>query len=392
MFIYQGNKHDCGFASLKMLLADVHHDSNYLYLDNEKKDEAYNLLELVNIAKKHNVTLVGKEIDIDSTVEYVKKHKTFLAVVEDELHNAHLVYVKGMMFNKVRVLDPNKGELLMDLVNFKGIFQRKVLEFDKGDFRKTKCPNKKKDIIPKWHLALLYSLTFLSMASIILAFTLIAYNIDFLSIALSLVSYIIFESAQRFASHVLLKKFDERYLKVFQEKPKEFIMESYPILIERKKYLFLTPIMLISDLVLSFSILFIFIINGKIYATILLGLWVLATVIEYLYYLVTKKKEDNVNIMENQLLDGKPIEIKNFVNDTYSIAGLFSIKRLLLILASVLGSIYLMIVTNNKTITFVLFYFVALYVALERFTSVVSTMLKNDKINRNESRFRDTFL
>ena len=81
MFIYQGNNFDCGYASLKMLLANVHNDKNYLYLSNEKKDESYSLSDLVNIGKKYGVNLIGKEMDYEFFLSKVKQKKKFLVFV-----------------------------------------------------------------------------------------------------------------------------------------------------------------------------------------------------------------------------------------------------------------------------------------------------------------------
>ena len=50
-FIYQGNDHDCGFAALKMLLANLAKDKSYLYIPKPAKREYYTLEDLNDIAK-----------------------------------------------------------------------------------------------------------------------------------------------------------------------------------------------------------------------------------------------------------------------------------------------------------------------------------------------------
>ena len=62
-YIQQTRKDDCGYASLKMLLASLNKDKNYLFLQEEKEKGSYSYLELVTIAKQHDVELNGYRID-----------------------------------------------------------------------------------------------------------------------------------------------------------------------------------------------------------------------------------------------------------------------------------------------------------------------------------------
>ena len=57
-FVYQINRNECGYASLKMLLAIVLRDDDYLYLPHqENKNHQYDLLELKEIANPEAIDL-----------------------------------------------------------------------------------------------------------------------------------------------------------------------------------------------------------------------------------------------------------------------------------------------------------------------------------------------
>ena len=55
----QLTNYDCGFACLKMILANFHYDENYLFLKQNLNKKNYSFLELTNIAKDHNLTLLN---------------------------------------------------------------------------------------------------------------------------------------------------------------------------------------------------------------------------------------------------------------------------------------------------------------------------------------------
>lgn len=393
MFIYQGNNFDCGYASLKMLLANVHNDKNYLYLSNEKKDESYSLSDLVDIGKKYGVNLIGKEMDYEFFLSKLKQKKKFLVVIETNTNEKHMVFIKGLLFNKyLRVYDPDKGKRLIDIVNFKKLYLGQVLEFDDTSFVKTKCPIKKQEIVPLKNRLLVYGLSFLSMTSIILVVSLIAYNIDFIFIGLGLFCYLLAELALRFCLHNYSKKFDEKYFPKLRETTVDQIRPRAELLQNTKKSIFSLPVNLIINLIFIIAISVVFFINGKEYLIVLVACFIFAVLIEMINRSSTKKKIKEINAEEDKLLSGRPIELNNFLNKTYSVAGILSLQNLELLAIAIFGGIYLMITTNNTGLNFVLFYGVAIYLAIERLMSILSTIDQSDENEKNEARFRDTFL
>lgn len=91
----QLTNYDCGFACLKMILANFHHDENYLFLKQNLNKKNYSFLELANIAKDHNLTLKGYECnDI-----FLLKKLPCITLVNNQKNN-HFVIIKKLKIIK----------------------------------------------------------------------------------------------------------------------------------------------------------------------------------------------------------------------------------------------------------------------------------------------------
>ena len=58
-YISQLNESDCGFASLKMLLANLYQERDYLFIKQDEEHGPYSYFDLIKIAQNYNVTLEG---------------------------------------------------------------------------------------------------------------------------------------------------------------------------------------------------------------------------------------------------------------------------------------------------------------------------------------------
>lgn len=107
-YIPQVNKSGCGFACLKMLLAHIQKDERYLYLKEDESHGPYSYQELVAIAQKYDVTLIGFQYDIKDDLRHLNKFPVILSIKSDNdcLHAVLITRRKG---NKLKVFDPAKG-------------------------------------------------------------------------------------------------------------------------------------------------------------------------------------------------------------------------------------------------------------------------------------------
>ena len=107
-YIPQVTKSGCGFACLKMLLATAHKDERYLYLKEDENHGTYSYQELVSIAQRYDVTLVGVNFDDKDDLRHLTRFPLILTV-KQENGSPHAVLISKRKGKKVKVLDPEKG-------------------------------------------------------------------------------------------------------------------------------------------------------------------------------------------------------------------------------------------------------------------------------------------
>ena len=107
-YIPQVTKSGCGFACLKMLLATAHKDERYLYLKEDENHGSYSYQELVAIAQRYDVTLVGVKYDDKDDLRHLTRFPLILTVV-NENDSPHAVLINKRRGKKVKIYDPEKG-------------------------------------------------------------------------------------------------------------------------------------------------------------------------------------------------------------------------------------------------------------------------------------------
>ena len=107
-YIPQLTKSSCGIACLKMLLAIVHKDEGYLYLNEDESHGQYSYQDLLEIAQRHGVTLYGAKIEIKDDLRHFDKFPVILTVIGPN-ETEHALLVSQRKRNRVKIHDPAKG-------------------------------------------------------------------------------------------------------------------------------------------------------------------------------------------------------------------------------------------------------------------------------------------
>ena len=107
-FISQLGESDCGFTCLKMILAHLHKDRNYLYLPGEANKE-YSFKDLQDIAEKYHVEAHGVRPANLQEVAKAKKSWPLLTNIKLKKGQRHSVIIKKVTKNKVHYFDPALG-------------------------------------------------------------------------------------------------------------------------------------------------------------------------------------------------------------------------------------------------------------------------------------------
>ena len=120
-YIPQILKDDCGFACLKMVLAYMNKDKNYLYLPQDESHGFYSYSDLKELGYEKGINFTGFEV---ANKEELVSCSSFPLILSIELKNGakHAVVVTKVKWKKVYYLDPRSGSTSMPLNKFVNIF------------------------------------------------------------------------------------------------------------------------------------------------------------------------------------------------------------------------------------------------------------------------------
>ena len=107
-YIPQVSKSSCGFTCLKMLLAIAHKDERYLYLKEDESHGPYSYQDLVVIAQRHEVTLIGVKYDDKGDLRHIKDFPLILTINRGN-ESSHAVLVTKRRGKRIFVQDPDLG-------------------------------------------------------------------------------------------------------------------------------------------------------------------------------------------------------------------------------------------------------------------------------------------
>ena len=138
-YIPQILKDDCGFACLKMVLATVNKDKNYLYLPQDEEHGPYSYSDLTELAYEQGINFTAFEA---TNKEELANCSSFPLILTIELKNGakHAVVVTKVKWKKVYYLDPRKGNGSMPVKKFAEIWDGTGLMIE--SFEKKSCPIK----------------------------------------------------------------------------------------------------------------------------------------------------------------------------------------------------------------------------------------------------------
>lgn len=163
-FISQIGEHDCGFACLAMLLANYHHDKNYLFLKHE--DRQYSFKELIDEAKKYNTELKGVKISDPFELTNNEVYPIIVVIKLDDgaLHSVLLLKANT---KKVVYYDPAYGKVVESFIDFTSKWTKNALIVTK--YQKTTCDTKPESFIAKRDKITLPIFQLLSGVSLLIA-------------------------------------------------------------------------------------------------------------------------------------------------------------------------------------------------------------------------------
>ena len=119
-YIKQIKKNDCGYTSIKMYLASLSKNKDFLFMQ-DSKIENLSILEIIELLNKYNVeTKAYKNV----SKKIIKKIREEFLLINKNENSYHCVMVKKVIFNNLLIYDPEKRIYWMkmkDIINEESI-------------------------------------------------------------------------------------------------------------------------------------------------------------------------------------------------------------------------------------------------------------------------------
>ena len=303
-YVPQIQEDDCGFASLKMMLANIYDDRNYLYLPQDENHGRYSYEDLKAIAEQYGLSVEGYKINKKETLPE-NEHYPFIATIDLGGNSAHAVLVYAVNHRHVSYLDPNIGKKKCGLAKFISMWDGTMLI--PGTYIKQPCPVKEQKIIkPKEH-AMFTLLQILTGICALLGVYFIGVNVYvFIPIILFSLSAI-FELFTKAYSFSLMKKIDSYFLTNVQVKDKKY-KQTLGRFEKYKKSLLASPLDFLLALIICFSLLLIILQNDTKNYILLVTSFVASVTEALLYRPFLKREVTRIAYLEDELDSSKDDE------------------------------------------------------------------------------------
>lgn len=380
-FIYQSTANDCGFACLKMLLATLNKDNNYLYLKKPKKEDNYSFFDIINIAKSNNVILKAYSYQ-QSDFEFPKC--PFLALINQK----HLVFVKRVTKRSVVVFDPEKGRSKYKIDDFLKIFSFKTLEVNEHIETKC-CDNIERHILPfKFKIAKAV-LTLLPFIAIIVGMFFVKSDSFVFVPIIFLTLFALFELVEKWYIFKEIDFFDYLYIDKYFSKWNSF--EDYQnYLIFKQKYFEFNNSIMVSS-IMSIAIVVISIINDPFYCFPILLILLLLIGKKALFSKKDNLAREKICREENEFKKNKnnlnAETAGNVMESTNNYAFRKSTSRVIMTFVIIIMSFLLMIYTHNISVNYILFNFGIFYLLIEHFDNLLSSDEKKTDFEKEKVKF-----
>lgn len=381
-FIFQGSDHECGFASLKMLLANLKKDKSYLYINKIIDKEAFSVNDICNEAKNYGLILDSYAVDEDY---FTSLKKLSLTLIRDN----HVVVITNVNKKKITYLDPEIGKITLKKEQFISIWCKIVIEVE--DASKIKNISKNRLSILPLKLRIFEACAAVFSAAILIV-TFYLFNKEENAI-FSLLFLLLFITTQLIENLIISKEinfFDKTYIERYFSNPKNQSKLSYLEFLGFKQNYFTNSRGLLSSSLVAFTITFLLCVNDFRNMFALLAL-ILLKVLDLLCF--SKSNDDRKYLIgkyEEKCFKSK----KQYVEYALKANKLASqkvtensIKQIVYITIAFAFAMVMMILTGNNGCNYVIFHFGLYYFGFNSYSQLLNGLSNNKEMKKMESRF-----
>lgn len=378
-FIHQIQKDDCGFACLKMILATINKDKNYLYLPQDEGNGPYSLEQLIDIGQSYGVSFEAFRATIKTDVANCPRFP-FIAIMSLKNEAKHAVCVTKVRWGRVTYIDPRYGKVNVSLKKFVNDWDGTGLMIK--EFQKTKCPFKSPNPISLGQKIALGIIQFIAGSLAVLGVyfikdgTPIYLPVIFLSLAIA------GEAIMKIVSYSYMKRIDDYFFKE-NRIPKSGFRNYFLRFENYKKMSLYSPMNYVLIFVFTLGLVAVVLLNDYRNLLIVLAPVALAFLETLIITPILKKKkhfiaelEDNIDNSKNAKDFQDKIRTMHKQAYSYSYLNLFvTYLFALLILVSVILTMKLCEIISFPYIIFYTCIAIALFKAMRELFST------NERIN-----------
>ncbi len=356
-YIPQIGELDCGYACLKMLMAHIHKDKNYLYLPFHEKNQTFSYQQLTTIALKYNIELVGFRVEDE---EEIKKNKVFPLIVSlnQENDNKHAVIITSLKWNRVQISDPAKGTYSLGFKKFFSLWDKTGLLIK--NYADTPCPFIYQNNIKMKDYIIPFICQMMTGISGVLSVYFFDKDIPLFIPLLLLVAFGCFEILLRSCLFRIMNRMDNDVLEKLDIKPKEYNL-FHQRFEKFKQMVMSTPLNFFHVFLVCSFLIFIILINDPRNIFLIIAPLLIAFLDAFYLKSFLRKKEEDISRDEKALAKSEGIEDfrqKEFTlhKKTYQYGKMTLLKKYSFLLIMLIATCGLMISNQQFSIPFIVFY------------------------------------
>ena len=383
-FCYQGNDNDCGFASLKMLLAVTNKNEGYLRLEKTTKRDNYSFADLISIASDYGLSLTAYRY---SKEEEVSIKAPFLALLDQN----HLVLITSINSFAVTVSDPSLGIVVLKRGEFEKRWSGDTLEvkrFQQIAYVKDKVQFQKRS-------SKLFSFTFsiLSLSSLLAGLFFVKDNSYIFVPIIFLSLFIVIELLEKWHIIKQVNLFDERFVPLYFYDSKNISKKELLDYSEFKKMYFTFDNKILSSILISIVIIVTLIVNNPSNAIAILGILFLNIAFRILFKDRDEAKMREITNSENHLFASPQIssslDLLKITKLSNKFAFIITLRRSVFSFMILIISFLMMIVSQEVSVNFIIFHFGIFYLLNNQFDNLVGFIDLKKEYEQGKARFLD---
>ena len=357
-YIPQLTSASCGMACLKMLLAIVHKDEGYLYLNEDENHGQYNYQELLDIAQRHGVTLYGAKVEIKDDFRHFDKFPVILTV-EGPNETVHALLVSQRKGKRVKIHDPAKGIYWLKIDRLISIWDGTLLAVN--TYTHSPYPNPTINSSDRKMSAISALFQIITVGCIGAATFFIKPEGHFVFPIIFTALALISEVMMRFILLKRMQRFDKYIRRFLPYVHKDSYFEFYSRAQEYKKASLGTSTNFVFNALICVLIVTISLINSINYVILIIGSLISSYLDVFTFSPFTSEIEKEVAQEENDLRRARDtteveMKVKSMEVKGYRYAYLEFAKKAMVGVLMLLASIAVSLAERNFTLTNIIFY------------------------------------